>query len=128
MSSLYLCINMKNANNAHYMNGIRRNHGQSVEQTQQPQSIPQATSIYLECTYKVSTSAYVFWYVQYPGKAPEMLLSSFLNEEKKGFSAEHKKSETSFHLQKDKAEVRDSGVYFCAVSDTVTQGQSPPGT
>ncbi|OCU01430.1 T cell receptor alpha variable 16 [Xenopus laevis] len=107
---------------------IGTNHGQSVEQTQQPQSILQGTSVYLECTYKISTSANVFWYVQYPGQAPEMLLSSLLNEEKKGFSAEHKKSETSFHLKKDKAELQDSGVYFCAVSDTVTQGQSPPVT
>ncbi|KAE8633684.1 hypothetical protein XENTR_v10002021, partial [Xenopus tropicalis] len=101
------------------------NYGQSVEQTQQPQSIFQGDSIYLECT---STADFFFWYVQYPGQGPEMLLSSLQKEEKKGFSAEHKRSEKSFHLKKDKVEVRDSGVYFCAVSDTVTQDQSPPGT
>ncbi|OCT56314.1 hypothetical protein XELAEV_18000284mg [Xenopus laevis] len=107
---------------------IGRNHGQSVEQTQQPQSILQGTSVYLECSYKISTSANVFWYIQYPEQAPELLLSSLINEENKGFSAEHKRSETSFHLKKEKAELQDSGVYFCAVGDTVTQGQSPPVT
>ncbi|OCU01438.1 hypothetical protein XELAEV_18007227mg [Xenopus laevis] len=104
---------------------IDGNYGQSVEQTQQPQSIFQGDSIYLECT---STAAYFFWYVQYPGQAPEMLLSSVLKEENKGFLAEHKRSGTYFHLKKDKAELQDSGVYFCGVSDTVTKGWSPPVT
>ncbi|OCU01427.1 hypothetical protein XELAEV_18007216mg [Xenopus laevis] len=103
-----------------------RGYGQTVQQPLSQQSVLQGMEVQLNCTY--SSADFLFWYVQYPGQAPEMLLSSLLNEEKKGFSAEHKKSETSFHLKKDKAELQDSGVYFCAASDTVTQGQSPPVT
>lgn len=59
------------------------------------------------------------WYVQYPGKAPAMLLHYSIQTLHKGFSAIHDKTKTSFHMNKDRAELSDSAMYFCAVSDTV---------
>ncbi|OCT56313.1 hypothetical protein XELAEV_18000283mg [Xenopus laevis] len=97
-----------------------KSYGQTIQQSLSQQSVFQGMEVQLNCTY--SGADYLFWYVQYPGQALEMLLSSLLNEENKGFSAEHKKSETSFNMKKDKAELQDSGVYFCAARDTVTQG------
>ncbi|KAG8455491.1 hypothetical protein GDO86_001612, partial [Hymenochirus boettgeri] len=104
-----------------------RSHGQSINQTQQTQSILQGETMFLECTYQISTSPYLFWYVQYPGEGLQMLINSLAQGEENGFSAKHQKSKTSFHLNKDKAELQDTGVYFCAVSsDTVIQEESPP--
>jgi T cell receptor alpha chain V region len=37
----------------------------------------------------------------------------------KGFEAEFRKSENSFHLKKASAHWSDTAVYFCAVSGTV---------
>ncbi|KAE8633688.1 hypothetical protein XENTR_v10002025, partial [Xenopus tropicalis] len=91
-------------------------YGQSVNQRQQPQLITIGEPVYLECTYKVSYTPYLFWYVQYPGKAPEMLLSDLTQKTHKGFTALHNKQETSYHMTKDRAELEDSGVYFCAVT------------
>ncbi|CAI9570510.1 unnamed protein product [Staurois parvus] len=95
------------------------NSAQSVDQTAAPQTVLQGHPVFLECTYKVSVSPYVMWYVQYPGKAPAMLLHFSIQTKHKGFSAIHDKAKTSFHMNKDRAELSDSGVYFCAVTDTV---------
>ncbi|OCU01439.1 hypothetical protein XELAEV_18007228mg, partial [Xenopus laevis] len=103
-------------------------YGQSINQTQLSRFITAGEHVHLECTYKVSYVPYVFWYIQYPGKAPEMLLSDLTQKTHKGFSALHNKKETSYHMTKDRAELEDSGVYFCAVSDTVTKGDISPIT
>ncbi|KAM8960616.1 T cell receptor alpha chain MC.7.G5-like [Pelodytes ibericus] len=82
-----------------------------------PQSVLLGEAVHLECVYTYSGSPYLYWYVQYPGKSPTMLINDLMQEQQKGFSAKIDKTNTSFHMKKDHAELTDSGVYFCAISD-----------
>ncbi|KAG9461874.1 hypothetical protein GDO78_015491, partial [Eleutherodactylus coqui] len=102
--------------------------GQTVNQTWTWQNVPSGLPILLECTYKVSVTAYVFWYVQYSGKEPLMLVNDLTEKTNKGFSVIHHKDKTASNLKKDNVEVADSGVYFCAVRDTVNKPQGSPVT
>ncbi|KAJ1196201.1 hypothetical protein NDU88_000074 [Pleurodeles waltl] len=92
---------------------------QSVSQTPEKLLVPEGSPLFLNCTYKVSGYPYLFWYFEPPGEAPQLLLKEHGQEEQKGFSAPHNKSETSFNLKKKISEVGASGLYLCAVSDTV---------
>ncbi|KAG9461709.1 hypothetical protein GDO78_015965 [Eleutherodactylus coqui] len=102
--------------------------GQTVNQTWTWQNVPSGQPILLECTYKVSVPPNVFWYVQYPGKEPLMLVNDQTQKTNKGFSVIHDKKKNSLNLKKENVEVTDSGVYFCAVSDTVNKPQGSPVT
>ncbi|KAG8596306.1 hypothetical protein GDO81_001832, partial [Engystomops pustulosus] len=93
---------------------------QTVTQSSAPQSVRSGESILLECTYKVSGTPYPAWYVQYPGKAPLMLVNDLTQKHYKGFSVIEDKSKAAFHLKKENVEVANCGVYYCAVRDTVT--------
>lgn len=77
----------------------------------------------LNCAYETLDSApYLFWYVQYPNRAPQLLLKgSTANPRPKeqGFQATLVKSDKTFHLQKRSVQTSDSAVYYCALSDTV---------
>ncbi|KAF5925685.1 hypothetical protein HPG69_002134 [Diceros bicornis minor] len=79
----------------------------------------------LKCNYSYSGSLYLFWYFQYPSQGLQLLLKyitgATLVKGIKGFQAEFKNSETSFHLRKMSAHWSDSAEYFCALSDTVTE-------
>lgn len=77
----------------------------------------------VKCTYSISGSPYLFWYVQYPNRGLQFLLK-YLTGDKLvkgnfGFEAEFDKQQTSFHLKILSALATDSAVYFCAGSDTV---------
>ncbi|KAG9461226.1 hypothetical protein GDO78_017614, partial [Eleutherodactylus coqui] len=91
-------------------------------------NVPSGQPILLECTYKISVPPNVFWYVQYPGKEPLMLVNDQAQKTNKGFLMIHHQDKTAFNLKKDNVEVADSGVYFCAVSDTVNKPQGSPVT
>ncbi|CAI9614675.1 unnamed protein product, partial [Staurois parvus] len=75
--------------------------------------------LHINCTFKVSASPYLFWYTHYHNKALKMLLQNYGVKENRGFTAQHDEGKSTFHLTKAKAELSDSGVYYCAVSDTV---------
>ena len=82
------------------------------------------TSMTINCTYSTSGYPYLFWYVQYPGEGPELLLKATKANEKgtnKGFEATYNTATTSFHLEKDSVQESDSAVYYCALRDTVTE-------
>ncbi|KAI4582994.1 hypothetical protein MJG53_008207 [Ovis ammon polii x Ovis aries] len=88
--------------------------GDSVNQTEGPVTVSEGALMTLNCTYQTADfSSYLYWYVQHLNKAPQVLL--------KGLTAD-KKSDSSFHLQKRAVQASDSAVYYCALSDTVTQG------
>lgn len=79
----------------------------------------------------------LFWYVQDPNQGFQLLLKYLAGPTLvtgiKGFKAEFRKNETSFHLRKLSAHWSDSAVYFCAVSDTVPEAaggakHKPPET
>ena len=78
----------------------------------------------LSCTYETTGSPYLFWYVQYPKKGPQLLLWTATDNkrtEHQGFHATLHKSNSSFHLQKSSVQLWDSALYYCALSDTVRE-------
>uniref|UniRef100_A0A452FYU3 Ig-like domain-containing protein n=1 Tax=Capra hircus TaxID=9925 RepID=A0A452FYU3_CAPHI len=100
--------------------------GDSVNQTEGPVTVSEGALMTLNCTYQTADfSPYLFWYVQHLNKAPQLLLKGLTADKKvehEGFQATLVKSDSSFHLQKQAVQTSDSAVYYCALSDTVTQG------
>ena len=84
----------------------------------------EGVTLTVNCTYSDTTYPTLFWYVQYPGEGPQLLLKAMKANEKgshKGFEATYNTETTSFHLEKASAQESDSAVYFCALSDTVME-------
>ena len=101
-----------------------RTHGNSVTQMDGQVSRSEGTSVTINCTYSISGYPNLFWYVQYPGEGPELLLKATKANDKgtnKGFEATYNTGTTSFHLEKDSVQESDSAVYYCALRDTVTE-------
>ncbi|CAM4647620.1 unnamed protein product [Caretta caretta] len=104
---------------------LEQTYGNSVTQTEGTITVPEGKPVLLNCTYKTSASPVLFWYVQYPHKAPSLLLTEYEatdeEERKRGFSAKHERNPISFHLNKNSSQVSDSADYFCGLSDTVAE-------
>uniref|UniRef100_A0A287BA55 Ig-like domain-containing protein n=1 Tax=Sus scrofa TaxID=9823 RepID=A0A287BA55_PIG len=102
---------------------LRGTNGDSVNQTEVPVVLPEEAPMTLNCAYETLDSApYLFWYVQYPNRAPQLLLKGSTanpRAEEQGFQATLVKSDKTFHLQKRSVQTSDSAVYYCALSDTV---------
>ena len=96
-----------------------------MTQTEGLVTVTEGLPVMLNCTYQTTylTIAF-FWYVQYLNEAPQVLLKSFTDNkrtEHQGFHATLHKSSSSFHLQKSSAQLSDSALYYCALSDTVRE-------
>uniref|UniRef100_A0A3B3DEZ7 Ig-like domain-containing protein n=1 Tax=Oryzias melastigma TaxID=30732 RepID=A0A3B3DEZ7_ORYME len=81
-------------------------------------------SVTLNCTFEIR-SDYFFWYRQFPGKAPEFLISHFgtgklMSNPVPGFSIKVSKGQEQMNLEISSPTVTDSAVYYCAVKPTVT--------
>ncbi|XP_057641828.1 uncharacterized protein LOC130884701 [Chionomys nivalis] len=104
---------------------FRMSNGDSVTQTEGLVTVTEGSPVMLNCTYQTTDSApYVFWYVQYLNKAPQLLLKGFTDKKRteyQGFYATLHKSNSSFHLQKPSVQLSDSALYYCALSDTVKE-------
>ncbi|XP_047650480.1 uncharacterized protein LOC125134939 [Phacochoerus africanus] len=102
---------------------IGGSNGDSVNQTEVPVVLLDEAPMTLNCTYETLDSApYLFWYVQYLNRAPQLLLKGSTAKpraEEQGFQATLVKSDKTFHLQKRSVQTSDSAVYYCALSDTV---------
>ncbi|CAD7679697.1 unnamed protein product [Nyctereutes procyonoides] len=97
-------------------------HGNSVNQTEGQVTLSEEASLTMNCTYSTSGYQVLFWYVQYLGDGPQLLLKASGDKEKgsnKGFEATLDSSSKSFHLKKGSLQVSDSAVYYCVMSDTV---------
>ena len=85
--------------------------------------VSEGDPVTVKCTYSVSWSPYLFWYVQHHNQGLQFLLKYIsgdtLVKGNYGFEAEFNKSQTSFHLKKPSVVGSDSALYFCAVRDTV---------
>uniref|UniRef100_A0A452G1V9 Ig-like domain-containing protein n=1 Tax=Capra hircus TaxID=9925 RepID=A0A452G1V9_CAPHI len=96
---------------------FRGTNGDSVTQTEGPVTVSEGALMTLNCTYQ--TAGF------HLNKAPQLLLKGSMSDPKpksEGFQATLVQSDRSFHLQKRAVQASDSAVYYCAVSDTVTQG------
>ncbi|VTJ77760.1 Hypothetical predicted protein [Marmota monax] len=95
-----------------------RTHGQSVTQTESQLTMSEGSILTINCTYSSIGYAYLFWYVQYPGEGPQLLLKAMKVNDKgseKGFEATYRKETTSFHLEKASIQESDTAVYYCAL-------------
>uniref|UniRef100_A0A8C8UBJ3 Ig-like domain-containing protein n=1 Tax=Peromyscus maniculatus bairdii TaxID=230844 RepID=A0A8C8UBJ3_PERMB len=102
---------------------FKRSNGDSVTQTKDLVTVTEGLPVMMNCTYKTTYSApFLFWYVQYPNRAPQLLLKSSTDNQRtehQGFQATLQKSSSSFHLQKSSVQLADSALYYCALSATV---------
>ncbi|KAE8633672.1 hypothetical protein XENTR_v10002010, partial [Xenopus tropicalis] len=105
-----------------------RSYGQSVIQPETHHFVLQGEAVHLNCTYKTAGASYRYWYVRYLDKALEMLLYNFGEQMNNGFTIFKENTDSIFNIYKKAAELSDSGVYFCAVSDTVTYSVLVPVT
>ena len=96
-----------------------------MNQTEGPVTVSEGALMTLNCTYQTTYSdPYLFWYIQYLNKAPQLLLKGSMRNQRpehEGFRATLLKRESSFHLQKQAVQASDSAVYYCALSDTVIE-------
>ncbi|CAM5101077.1 unnamed protein product, partial [Natator depressus] len=99
--------------------------GESVTQPEDRLTVSQGAPALLKCTYDTSYIPTLWWYQHYPNEAPRLLLGDYeaSDEEesrsRRGFFATPDKQGKTFHLKKNSSELRDSAVYYCAMSDTV---------
>ena len=81
-------------------------------------------SLTVNCSYEIKQYPALFWYVQYLGEGPQLLLRAQRGNEKgsnKHFEATYNTETISFHLEKALVQESDSAVYYCALNDTVTE-------
>uniref|UniRef100_A0A8C8ZAV0 Ig-like domain-containing protein n=1 Tax=Prolemur simus TaxID=1328070 RepID=A0A8C8ZAV0_PROSS len=100
-----------------------RTYGNTVTQEEGQVTLSEEAFLTINCTYTATGYPALFWYVQYPGEGPQLLVTAVKANDKginKGFEATYKRETTSFHLQKASVHESDSAVYYCALSDTVT--------
>ena len=104
----------------YFTGGLR---AQSVTQPEDEVPVAEGDPVTVKCTYSVSGSPYLSWYVQHRNQGLQFLLKYITGDPSVkgnyGFEAEFNKSQTSFHLKKPSVLGSDSAVYFCAVSDAV---------
>ncbi|KAF7477600.1 hypothetical protein GHT09_011328 [Marmota monax] len=103
---------------------LGRTHGDSVTQMEGQVTISEGALLTINCTYSATRYPTLFWYVQYPGEGPQLLLKAVKANDKvinKGFEATYNKEATSFHLEKASIQASDSAVYYCALGDTVAE-------
>ncbi|EFB15028.1 hypothetical protein PANDA_021584, partial [Ailuropoda melanoleuca] len=98
---------------------LGQTHGDSVTQTEGQVTLSEEASLTMNCTYSTTGYPTLFWYVQYPGEGPQLLLKASRDMEKginKGFEATYDKDSKSFHLEKGSLQASDSAVYYCVLS------------
>lgn len=87
-------------------------------------TLSEGATLTMSCTYSSTGYPALFWYIQYPGDGPQLLLKATKASEmgrNRGFEATYQKESNSFHLEKSSVHESDSAMYYCALSDTVTE-------
>ncbi|MGH0143688.1 UNVERIFIED_CONTAM: hypothetical protein FKN15_018545 [Acipenser sinensis] len=98
----------------------------SVTQSSHPIVLKQSESIIIQCVYETaSTPNGLFWYIQDPNQAPQLILRDYSKQEdipprfQNRFSASHNKTKKTFHLNITAAVLSDSATYYCALRPTL---------
>ncbi|MBN3273058.1 TVA1 protein, partial [Polyodon spathula] len=98
----------------------------SVTQPSHPIVLKQSESTIIQCKYEAANTAPgLFWYIQDPNQAPQLILNGYSQTEdipprfRNRFSASPNKTEKTFHLNITAAVLSDSATYFCALSPTL---------
>ncbi|KAF3830314.1 hypothetical protein GH733_004133 [Mirounga leonina] len=97
---------------------LGQTHGDSVTQTEGQMTLSEEAFLTINCTYSTTGYPTLFWYIQYPGEGPELLLKASRDKEKgskKGFEVTYDRDSKSFHLQKGSVQASDSAVYYCVM-------------
>ncbi|KAK6483355.1 hypothetical protein HHUSO_G14841 [Huso huso] len=105
---------------------IKMTQADSVTQPSNPIVLKQRESSIIQCKYETAGTAHgLFWYIQDPNQAPQLILSDYSKQDdipprfQNRFSASHDKTEKTFHLNIIAAVLSDSATYFCALSPTL---------
>ncbi|CAO2590800.1 T cell receptor alpha variable 9-1 [Lemmus lemmus] len=96
----------------------------SVTQREGQVTLSEGTSLTVNCSYETKQYPALLWYVQYPREGPQLLFRVSKANEKgssRGFEATYDEGSNTFHLQKASVQESDSAVYYCALTDTVTE-------
>ncbi|MBN3300707.1 TVA84 protein, partial [Amia calva] len=86
--------------------------------------VSEQEKITLYCRYETLSTPNLFWYIQDGNKAPQFMMSNYLNEDarfKDRFSAHHDSNKKFFNLTLSAAVLSDSATYFCAMRPTLCQ-------
>uniref|UniRef100_A0A8D0TJ56 Ig-like domain-containing protein n=1 Tax=Sus scrofa TaxID=9823 RepID=A0A8D0TJ56_PIG len=105
---------------------------QSVTQDQLPVKMPEKDTVTLNCTYETSSFSYsLFWYKQPSSGAVILLIHqdsySQENATEDRYSLNFQKANKSIQLVISDAQVEDSAVYFCALSEPTVRGMLEGG-
>uniref|UniRef100_F6XY90 Ig-like domain-containing protein n=1 Tax=Monodelphis domestica TaxID=13616 RepID=F6XY90_MONDO len=90
-----------------------------VEQSPLSFEVQEGGNVTVNCTYTDTAFVYLFWYYQYPGKGPQLLmrmLSNMVTDHQGRFTIHLNKGAQLFSLHISASQSEDSGTYFCAAS------------
>uniref|UniRef100_A0A5F8GBW3 Ig-like domain-containing protein n=1 Tax=Monodelphis domestica TaxID=13616 RepID=A0A5F8GBW3_MONDO len=93
------------------LNGVTSQ--QKVEQSPLFLAVQEGANIIVNCTYTDTTFDYFYWYHQYSGKGPQLLIKMFSNGR---FTIHLNKGAQLFSLHISASQSEDSGTHFCAAS------------
>uniref|UniRef100_G3VU81 Ig-like domain-containing protein n=1 Tax=Sarcophilus harrisii TaxID=9305 RepID=G3VU81_SARHA len=90
-----------------------------VEQSPPTFVVQEGGSVTVSCVYTDSALNYFFWYHQFHGKGPQLLIQMFSNvvsTQNGRFTIHLNKGARNFSLNISNSRPEDSGTHFCAAS------------
>uniref|UniRef100_A0A3B3Q2P5 Ig-like domain-containing protein n=1 Tax=Paramormyrops kingsleyae TaxID=1676925 RepID=A0A3B3Q2P5_9TELE len=98
--------------------------GVNGDQIHQPPLInsPEGDKAVLTCSHDITSYGSMFWYIQHPDQAPELLISEFGESEPgRRIKMDVNRTERLTNLSISDSRTEDTAVYYCAVRPTVAE-------